>query len=174
MLAKQSEIIVESGTEVFIPLNKLKKSPKNARKTPHSEAAIEAYAASIERDPRPQTPADLDRHNCVAYRLITGGGHFPWKLERDGKEIRIRTSGQLILDDPDLAANLIMEGAGLGLMLEPKASPHLAAGRLVQVLDDWCVPFGGLHLYYPSRHVTPVLRALIDVLKWKPSDPRRA
>jgi hypothetical protein len=47
MSAKQSETIVESGTEIFIPLNKLKKSPKNARKTPHSEASIEAYAASI-------------------------------------------------------------------------------------------------------------------------------
>jgi ParB family chromosome partitioning protein len=47
MSAKHAETIVESGTEIFIPLNKLKKSPKNARKTPHSEAAIEAYAASI-------------------------------------------------------------------------------------------------------------------------------
>lgn len=47
MSAKHVETNPESGTEIFIPLNKLKKSPKNARKTPHSEAAIEAYAASI-------------------------------------------------------------------------------------------------------------------------------
>jgi ParB-like nuclease domain len=47
MSAKSVETVVESSAEVFIPLNKLKKSPKNARKTPHSEAAIEAYAASI-------------------------------------------------------------------------------------------------------------------------------
>ncbi len=54
------------------------------------------------------------------------------------------------------------------MMLEQKAAPHLTAGRLVQVLDQWCIPFGGLHLYYPSRHVTPALRALIDALRWKP------
>jgi DNA-binding transcriptional LysR family regulator len=127
----------------------------------------------FERNPRPRTPADLDRHNCILYRLVTGGGLFPWKLERDGKEVRTRAGGQLVLDDPDLAATLMLAGAGLGLMLEPKAAPHLADGRLVQVLDDWCVPFQGLHLYYPSRHVTPALRALIDALRWKPSDALR-
>jgi ParB family chromosome partitioning protein len=47
MPAKNVEIFTQSGTEIFIPLNKLKKSPCNARKTPHSEASIEAYAASI-------------------------------------------------------------------------------------------------------------------------------
>jgi DNA-binding transcriptional LysR family regulator len=128
----------------------------------------------FERNPRPQTPTDLDQHNCIVYRHIAGGGFFQWKLERDGKEVRTRVGGQLILDDPDLAASLMMAGAGLGLILEPKASPHLSTGRLVQVLDDWCIPFQGLHLYYPSKQVTPALRALIDVLRWKPSDPSRA
>ncbi len=47
MSAKSVEIIPASGTEVLIPLNKFKKSPNNARKIPHSEAVIEAYAASI-------------------------------------------------------------------------------------------------------------------------------
>jgi DNA-binding transcriptional LysR family regulator len=141
---------------------------------PNTRLIVVGSPEYFERNPRPQTPTDLDQHNCIVYRLITGGGFFQWKLQRDGKEVRTRVGGQLILDDPDLAASLMMAGAGLGLILEPKASPHLSTGRLVQVLDDWCIPFQGLHLYYPSKHVTPALRALIDVLRWKSSDPSRA
>jgi DNA-binding transcriptional LysR family regulator len=63
---------------------------------------------------------------------------------------------------------LILSGAGLGIVLEENAAPHLAAGRLVQVLDEWSVPFGGFHLHYPSRHASPALRALVEVLRWKP------
>lgn len=126
------------------------------------------------RYPQPRTPADLDRHNCIAYRLLSGGGCFPWRLERDGKEARIRTQGQLILDDPELAANLMKRGAGLGLMLEPEALPDLETGQLIQVLSDWHIPFSGQHLYYPSRQVTPALRALIDMLRWPPGTASRS
>lgn len=123
--------------------------------------------------PHPQSPADLERHNCVNYRNVSGGGTFPWKLQCDGKEVRSRTEGQLIIaDDPDLAAMLILSGAGLGMMLEYEAAPHLKAGQLVRVLDEWSVPFGGFHLYYPSRQVSPALRALVEVLRWK-SDSER-
>jgi DNA-binding transcriptional LysR family regulator len=141
---------------------------------PNTRLIVVGSPDYFERNPPPKAPADLELHNCIFYRLITGGGLFPWKLERDGKEVRARVGGQLILDDPDLAATLMLAGAGLGLMLEPKAAPHLQDGRLIRVLDDWCIPFEGLHLYYPSRHVTPALRALIDVLKWKPSEAQRA
>ncbi|HWX59481.1 LysR family transcriptional regulator [Bradyrhizobium sp.] len=141
---------------------------------PNTSLIVVGSPDYLERNPRPQIPTDLDQHNCIVYRLITGGGLFPWKLERDGKEMRTRIGGQLILDDPDLAASLMMAGAGLGLILEQKASPHLLAGRLVRVLDEWCIPFQGLHLYYPSRQVTPALRALTDALKWKAPDPEQA
>src|ERR1700733_15145768 len=142
---------------------------------PNTRLIVVAAPAYFERHPRPDSPANLERHNCVNYRNVSGGGTFPWTLQRDGKEVRSRAEGQLIIaDDPDLAVTLILSGAGLGMILQENAAPHLAAGRLVQVLDEWCVPFGGLHLYYPSRHVSPALRALIDVLKWKPSDPQRA
>jgi len=121
----------------------------------------------FERYPAPQTPSDLSDHNCINYRLLTGGGYAPWRFARDGKEYRPRLSGQVVLDDPELAVTLILSGAGLGYMLEARAAPELAAGRLVQVLDDWCVPFIGHHLYYPNKQVTPALRALIDTLRWK-------
>jgi DNA-binding transcriptional LysR family regulator len=141
---------------------------------PNTRLIVVGAPAYFERHPRPQSPADLEHHNCLNYRNVTGGGTFPWTLERDGKEARSRAEGQLIIaDDPDLAVTLILSGAGLGIVLEENAAPHLAAGRLVHVLEEWCVPFGGLHLYYPSRHVSPALRALIDALRWKPADPPR-
>jgi len=120
----------------------------------------------FERYPPPKTPSDLDDHNCINYRLLTGGGYAPWTFARDGKEYRPRLGGQLVLDDPDLAMTLILSGAGLGYVLEARAAPELSAGRLVQVLDEWCVPFIGHHLYYPGKQVTPALRALINALRW--------
>jgi DNA-binding transcriptional LysR family regulator len=138
------------------------------RVSPNTRLIVVGAPAYFERYPRPQSPADLEHHNCLNYRNVTGGGTFPWTLERDGKEVRSRAEGQLtIADDPDVAVTLILSGAGLGMVLEENAAPHLAAGRLVHVLEEWCVPFGGLHLYYPSRHVSPALRALVEVLRWK-------
>jgi DNA-binding transcriptional LysR family regulator len=134
---------------------------------PYTRLIVVAAPAYFERQPRPLTPADLERHSCINYRNLSGGGYFPWTLQRDGKEARVRAQGQLILDDGELAMTLILAGAGLGLFLEEHASPYLDAGRLVKVFDDWCVPVGGLHLYYPNRQVSPALRALIDVLRWK-------
>lgn len=141
---------------------------------PNTRMIVVAAPAYLERHPSPQSPADLERHNCINYRNVSGGGTFPWTLHRDGKEVRCRADGQLILDDPDLADTLMLSGAALGIMLEQKALPHLTAGRLVQVLEGWSVPFCGLRLYYPSRHVSPALRALVEALRWKPSDPRPA
>ena len=121
----------------------------------------------FERHPRPQTPADLESHNCVAYRLLGGGGLLPWEFMRDGREIRVRAGGQLVVNDPSLAASAVRAGAGLGYMMEQDVAADLAEGRLVQVLDDWCAPFPGFHIYYPSRQVTPALRALVEALRWR-------
>jgi DNA-binding transcriptional LysR family regulator len=128
--------------------------------------------AYFERYPRPRTPADLDAHNCINYRQSDSGGLMPWDFARDGKEIRARPEGQLILGGGYPAIDAVLAGVGLGYVLEEHASPYLETGRLVQVLDDWCAPYPGLHLYYPTGRVTPALRALIDALKWKASDAR--
>jgi DNA-binding transcriptional LysR family regulator len=118
----------------------------------------------------PAVPADLESHNCINYRLLGGGGLLPWEFERDGREIKFRPNGQLIVNDELLAAAAVRTGAGLGYMLEHDVTDEIADGRLIQVLDSWCPPFPGCHLYYPNRQVTPALRVLIDRLRWTPID----
>ncbi|MET3825236.1 DNA-binding transcriptional LysR family regulator [Sphingomonas sp. PvP055] len=113
----------------------------------------------------PATPADLEGHNCVNYRLLGGGGLLPWEFQRDDRDIRFRPGGQLIVNDELLAAAAVRAGAGLGYMLEHDVADEIADGRLIQVLDAWCPPFPGCYLYYPNRHVTPALRVLIDTLR---------
>lgn len=118
------------------------------------------------RHPKPETPADLESHACVGYRMRTSGGLLPWEFERDGREYRVRTRGPLVVDDVPLAVAAVRAGAVLGYLMAHEVADDLAAGRLVQVLDDWCVPFPGYHLYHPSRRQTPpALRALIDALR---------
>ena len=117
------------------------------------------------RHPRPETPADLKAHVCVNYRLVGGGGLLPWEFERDGQALRLQVGGSLIVNDESLAAAAVRAGAGLGYVMEHDVALEIADGRLVQVLDDWCVPFSGCHLYYPSRQVSPAMRALIESLR---------
>lgn len=119
------------------------------------------------RHPAPDTPADLQEHVCVNYRLLGGGGLLPWEFEWEGREMKVRVGGRLIVNDETLAAAAVREGAGLGYMMEHDVADDIAAGRLIQVLDPWCPPFAGCYLYYPNRQVTPTLRALIDALRWK-------
>ncbi|WP_062118507.1 LysR family transcriptional regulator [Aureimonas sp. AU40] len=126
----------------------------------------------FKRHARPETPADLKTHSCVNYRLIGGGGLLPWEFERDGQEIKVQVGGQLIVNDEVLAGAAVRAGAGLGYMLEHDVAGEIADGRLVQVLDGWCAPFPGCHLYYPSRQVPLALRALIDTLRWTGSQPQ--
>ncbi|MGY2047039.1 LysR substrate-binding domain-containing protein [Methylobacterium sp. JK268] len=134
---------------------------------PDLRTVVVGTPSYFERHPRPETPADLEAHNCVNYRLAGGGGLLPWEFAQDGREIRIRATGQLVVNDAALAGAAVRAGAGLGYMLEEDVADEVATGALVQVLDAWCVPFPGYHLYSLGRQVTPALRALIEALRWR-------
>lgn len=118
------------------------------------------------RIPPPVSPYDLDRHACINYRLTTSGGLLPWEFQHEGKDIKVKPSGPLIVNDGSLAAAAIRAGAGLGYIMEQDVTEDLASGRLVQVLADWCPTFPGCFLYHSSRRQSPpALRALIDALR---------
>ncbi|MCJ2023155.1 LysR substrate-binding domain-containing protein [Methylobacterium sp. J-067] len=124
------------------------------------------------RHPQPDTPADLETHRCVNYRLVGGGGLLPWESAHDGSEVRIRVRGQLVVNDGALAAAAVRAGAGLGYMLKDDVADDLEWGRLVQMLELLSPPFPGCHLYFPDRQVTPAPRCLVETLRWKRSAAR--
>jgi len=132
-----------------------------------SMAVVGAPSYFAER-PAPKTPQDLTRHNCINIRLPTRGGVYVWEFEKRGREVKVRVEGQLIFNNMALRLNAVLAGFGLAYMPEDQVRPHIAAGKLVRVLDDWCPPFAGYHLYYPSRRQpTPAFALLVEVLCYR-------
>lgn len=132
---------------------------------PDLRTVVVGTPAYFARHPPPATLAELDRHVCVNYRLLGGGGLLPWEFEEAGRDVRLKVPGQLIVNDEVLAGAAVRAGVGLGYMMEHDVADEIADGRLVQVLAPWCPPYPGCRLYYPDRRVSPALRALIDALR---------
>ncbi|MGM4910053.1 LysR family transcriptional regulator [Rhizobium sp. 768_B6_N1_8] len=117
---------------------------------------------------RPHTPHDLTEHNCINLRLPTAGGFYAWEFEQGGRELRVRVEGQLAVNTGALAVKAALAGAGLAFVLEDRIGDDLEAGRLTRVLSDWCPPFSGFHLYYPSRRQpTPAFAVVVDALRYR-------
>jgi DNA-binding transcriptional LysR family regulator len=124
---------------------------------------------------RPRTPADLASHVCIRTRFASGA-LYKWDFEKRGKRVAVDPAGPLTLDNHHLMIEAALQGAGLAWTSAYAVAPHVAAGRLVSVLEDWSPPFPGLYLYYPGhRHVPAGLRAFIgvvrEVLSTPPSTP---
>jgi len=116
----------------------------------------------------PQTPRELNDHKCVSYRQSTGGGLYAWEFERDGVELDVRVNGPLVINDNEMLVNAALGGLGLVYTFESQVAQHVADGRLIRVLEDWCPPFSGYHLYYPSRRQhTPAFALLLEALRYK-------
>lgn len=115
--------------------------------------------------PKPLSPLDLKQHNCINYRFANTGALYKWAFAKHGKEMALTVEGRVTVNDIDLCIAAAIDGAGLAYVLEDYVQRELAAGQLVQVLEDWCTPFGGFHLYYPGRRQMPAtLRAFIDFM----------
>jgi DNA-binding transcriptional LysR family regulator len=139
-----------------------------ARIGPDLRMAAVAAPAYFARHARPGTPQDLAHHDCINLRLPTRGELYAWEFEKAGRELRVRVDGQLIFNRPDLVVQAALDGGGLAFVPEDHVIQEVADGRLVRVLGDWCPPFAGYHLYYPSRRQhSPAFAVVLEALRYR-------
>ncbi|HEX9876036.1 MAG TPA: LysR family transcriptional regulator [Gammaproteobacteria bacterium] len=116
--------------------------------------------------PAPHTPTELHAHACLRFRYPTSGAIYRWEFERDGQALEIDIDGRFITNDIDMMVAAARQGLGLAAVFEDCVRAELASGTLVRVLEDWCAPFPGFFIYYPSRVRMPSkLRVFVDFLK---------
>jgi DNA-binding transcriptional LysR family regulator len=116
----------------------------------------------------PKRPQELVGHDCINLRLLTLGGLYPWEFEKGGRELRVRVEGQLTFNGTNQMLNAALAGFGLAYVPEDLARPHVTKGRLRRVLADWCPPYSGYHLYYPSRRQpSAAFTLLVDTLRYR-------
>jgi DNA-binding transcriptional LysR family regulator len=134
---------------------------------PDMRMAVVGSPDYFARHPRPRSPRDLTGHNCIAMRLPTYGGIFPWEFEKKGEELKVRVEGQLVFNNIAMRVDAALGGLGLAYMPEDLVQAHVYDGRLIRVLADWCPSFPGYHLYYPSRRQSsPAFTLLRDALRY--------
>jgi DNA-binding transcriptional LysR family regulator len=122
----------------------------------------------------PKKPQDLTAHSCINLRLPTHGSLYAWEFEKNRRELRVRVEGQLVFNTSDLILKAAIEGLGLANLTEQQIAPELESGRLMRVLADWCPPFAGYHLCYPSRRQpSPAFALLVETLRYRPAKPSR-
>ncbi|MGS3628206.1 LysR family transcriptional regulator [Enterobacter hormaechei] len=131
------------------------------RIAPDMRMAVVGSADYLQRFGVPETPEQLDQHRCINMRLPTRGGLYAWEFERDGRELRVRVDGQLILNSLPQRIDAAENGLGLAYVPEDAVQDALAESRLVRVLEAWCPAFTGYHLYYPSRRQHTTAFALL-------------
>ncbi len=130
-------------------------------------AVVGAPSYFAKRSP-PRKPQDLTEHNCINLRLPTYGGLYAWEFEKGGRELKVRVEGQLVLNGTTQMLNAAVAGLGLAYVPQDLAQPHLDRGLLTRVLEDWCPPYSGYHLYYPSRRQSsPAFALLVDALRYR-------
>jgi DNA-binding transcriptional LysR family regulator len=135
---------------------------------PDMRMAVVGAPSYFARRSKPKTPHDLTEHNCINLRLPTYGGLYAWEFEKGGRELRVRVDGQLVFNTVDLRLKAVLAGLGLACLPEEQVSGQLARGELIRVLADWCPPFSGYHLYYPSRRQpTPAFVVLLEALRYR-------
>jgi DNA-binding transcriptional LysR family regulator len=114
----------------------------------------------------PLSPHDLAAHNCIGLRFRRDGGTAVWDLENENRTINVRVGGQLVVNNVTLLRLGALAGLGLAYVVEDQVRADLDSGELVSVLEDWCPPFPGYHLYYPGRrHQSPALALLVEALR---------
>jgi DNA-binding transcriptional LysR family regulator len=139
------------------------------RIAPDMRMAVVGAPSYFRKRPEPKKPQDLIGHNCINLRLPVHG-LYAWEFERGGRELRVRVEGQFTFNTTAQLLNACLAGHGLAYVPEGMAQPHTAKGRLKRVLADWCPPYSGYHLYYPSRRQSSAAFALVvNALRHRPT-----
>ncbi len=128
---------------------------------PDLRLALVASPDYLAQHPAPVTPRDLTQHNCINLRMATRGDLYVWEFEKDGQELNVRVDGQFIINDSALAIRAAKSGHGLAYAFEDLILDDVKSGALVRLLEDWCPPFAGHHLYYPDRHDLPTAFSVV-------------
>jgi DNA-binding transcriptional LysR family regulator len=133
---------------------------------PPLRMAVVASPGYFAAHPIPKSPKDLTAHRCINQRMPTSGGLYVWDFERRGRQMNVRVDGPLIFNTSPPQVDAALAGLGITLLPEDELMPHIEAGRLVRVLQDWCPKFAGYHLYYPSRRQpSPAFKLVVKALR---------
>ncbi len=136
------------------------------RISPDGRLVAVATPGYLAQHPAPQTPKDLTAHRCINLRLVSSGALYAWEFQKGGDALRVRVDGQVTFNSVNACLQAVLDGFGIGFLPEAAVRPHLAAGALHLMLDDWSQPIAGLHLYYPSRRQTsPAFQIIINALR---------
>ncbi len=135
---------------------------------PDMRMAVVGAPSYFEKRSLPKKPQDLTEHNCINLRLPSHGGLYAFEFEKGGRELRVRVEGQLVLNATGQILNAALAGLGLAYVPQDMAQPYLDKGLLKRVLEDWCPPSSGYHLYYPSRRQhSRAFALLVDALRYR-------
>jgi DNA-binding transcriptional LysR family regulator len=133
---------------------------------PDMRMAVVGAPSYFRTRPEPKKPQDLIAHNCINLRLPTHGNVYAWEFERGSRELRVRVDGQLTFSGTAQLLNAALLGYGLAYVPEGMVQTHIDKGRLKRVLADWCQPYSGYHLFYPSRRQSSAAFTLVvDALR---------
>jgi len=161
IVAEQYDAGVRSGEQVA-------KDMIAVRIGPDMRMAVVGSPAYFKTRPEPKKPQDLIGHNCINLRLPTHASLYAWEFERGNRDLRVRVEGQLTCNGTAQLLNGALAGIGLSYVPEGMVEGHIAKGRLRRVLAEWCPPYSGYHLYYPSRkHPSAAFTAVVEALRYR-------
>jgi DNA-binding transcriptional LysR family regulator len=161
IVAQQYDAGVRSGEQVA-------KDMIAVRIGPDMRMAVVGAPSYFKRRPAPKSPKDLNGHNCINLRLPVHGGIYAWEFEKGGRELKVRVEGQLTFSATVQMLNAALTGAGLAYVPESMVKRYLTNGRLKRVLEEWCLPYSGYHIFYPSQRQSSAAFALVvDALRYR-------
>ncbi|MEW9526228.1 LysR family transcriptional regulator [Agrobacterium radiobacter] len=135
---------------------------------PEMRMAVVGAPSYFQQHPWPDIPQDLTAHNCIQIRMPTYGNILAWEFEKDGHELKVRVEGQMVFNNIAMRLDAVRRGLGLAYMPEDLVEDDIAQGKLIRVLEDWCMPFAGYHLYFPNRrHASPAFALVVDALRYR-------